>query len=167
MSKHEGVVGYISSTPKYGSYSFTIKGVDGFFKTGETRPPFKSGSFVRFEADDQKMVAMKTLESSFREDTTPSAAPKVIIDPRLEQEKSRQRSIHFQSAHKDAIEITKLMMESESIKLPTTLKHRYDAVLALVDELTNRFFTQFENGTTALPQSAEKKSIEEAKENLE
>lgn len=169
MAKYEGVVGYVNTTPKFGGYSFTLKGVDGFFKyPGDKKPDFKSLAYVSFECDDRKLVDKSTLKTAYRQDAAPAALPPpgTIKDPRIEADKARQRSIHFQSAHKDAIEITRLCVDKEIVKLPAAQAKKYDVLLALVDELTNRFFTQFENGSTSLPQT-EKKQNEESNDGTE
>lgn len=163
MSKYEGVVGYISPTPKFGGYSFTLKGIDGFFKyPGSERPAFKSLAYLSFEADDKKVIDKSTLKSAYRKDEAPTKLPEasVIKDPRIEADKARQRSIHFQSAHKDAIEIARLCVDKELIKLPAAQAKKYDVLLALVDELTNRFFTQFEQGHTNMPKTETKQQEE-------
>lgn len=164
MAKYSGVVGYISEKKWKDKtfYSFTLKGVDGFFGCGMTRPRFKVGGYVEFESEKNdkgfENVDLKTLKdspsapASSKDSAAPAAAPagnsQKYVDFRAEADKQRQKSIHFQSAHKDAIELAKFMVDKEFVKLPAAVNKKYDAVLVLVENLTDKFFAQFESEHT-------------------
>lgn len=63
----------------------------------------------------------------------------------------RDISILYQSSRKDAIPTLALLLEQGAIKLPADTKKadRYDAILALVDELTARFYLKAKAATDA------------------
>lgn len=161
MEQFKGTVGYIGEK-KWGTktfFSFTIKGTDGFFRTGVVRPSFKQGGYIQFEADAQKNVDMNSIvsigerapdevvkeQSAKIGGMAPGTKP---IDFRAEADKARQKSIHYQSAHKDAIEVAKYAVEKGLIRLPVSAPKGYDAFLALIDDLTQQFFTKFESEHT-------------------
>lgn len=166
--KYEGVIGYVSEKPYQNVtlYSFTIKGIDGFFRCGQKKPKEKVGSYISFLAEtDQKgnkNVDMESINGSVRQPAPPqnkdvpeghqSSQPvKAYADAQAEKElrkqaweQQKQRSIHYQSAHKDAIELAKFIVEKDFIKLPTAYTSKYSALMALVDDLTNKFFADYE-----------------------
>lgn len=163
--KFDGVVGYISEKSFGGKllYSFTLRGVDGFFRTGEEKPKFKVGSYVTFEAEkDAKgnmQVDLASISGSVRkpaDEKAPSAeaSKTVYVD-------NRQQAIHFQSAHKDAIEVAKFLVDKEMVKLPATTAKKMDAFMALVSDLTQKFFTEFESEHKVTEAAAESVDVED------
>lgn len=155
MAQFKGSVGYIGEKVFGGKkfYSFTLKGTDGFFRLGTNKPAFKVGAYVEFEADEKMNVQGEVTSLAHRDPEIISgaaAATKAIapINFREEADAKRQKSIHFQSAHKDAIEMAKFLVTGGFIAMPKTISKQYDAIAALVDMLTNHFYAQFEAGKT-------------------
>lgn len=120
-------------------FSFTLRGTKGFFRTGQTRPTFKEGGYISFEADDGLNVDVSTIESlSHKEpEITDSSKP---VAAYVDREDFRQRSIIYQSARKDALEFLNIEMAQDALKLPSNMPKRRGALLAELDTLTMRFF---------------------------
>lgn len=155
MTQFKGSVGYIGEKRFGGKtfYSFTVKGTDGFFRLGTNKPAFKVNAQVEFEADDVKNVIgeVKSLAERGPSDGGDSTvAGAKVVNFREEADAKRQKSIHFQSAHKDAIEMAQHMISAETVKMPTTASKKYKATLDLINELTDYFFQQFEAGKTEI-----------------
>lgn len=53
---------------------------------------------------------------------------------------ARDTSIQYQSSRKDALAVLPILFEQGAVSLPAKKEAKYDACLALLDELTNRFF---------------------------
>lgn len=125
-------------------FSFTLRGTKGFFRTGQTRPTFKEGGYISFEADDGLNVDVSTIESlSHKEpEVTDSSKP---VSAYVDREDFRQRSIIYQSARKDAIEVLNTMLAHDALRLPANTPKKYAALLAAVDALTVRFFADTAN----------------------
>lgn len=54
-------------------------------------------------------------------------------------------SIHYQSSRKDAIQTLGVLLANEAVKLPAKQADKYDAALALIDELTARYYLKLED----------------------
>ncbi len=74
-----------------------------------------------------------------RQDARPAAAKP---DTYANKEDSRQNSIVLQSARKDAIEVTKLLLQADAtgIKAKDTWATKHELLLALVNDLTRRYY---------------------------
>ena len=57
----------------------------------------------------------------------------------------RDISIHFQSSRNAAISTVDLLLKSEAVKLPAKQSDKYDAALALIDEITARYYLKLED----------------------
>ncbi len=130
-------------------YSFFLDGVDGLFKLGEKRPTFKEGAYVKFSTNDKLEVegeieaqvkAPAPVESKGEKvEKALTSYEKGIVD-RQTADENRQKSIHYQSARKDAIEVTRLALENGAYTLPAKKGLSEAALLAFIDRLTVRYF---------------------------
>ncbi len=149
MSKFTGVVSKTVERSYKGKklYSFFLRGHEGLFKLGETTPKFKEGSTISFEANEALIVEPNSITAAENAPATvvnkEKATATAFVDYRAEADKLRQRNINFQSAHKDAIEVAKFMIDKGFVKMPAKVADQYDVVLALVGELTTKFFNEF------------------------
>jgi hypothetical protein len=151
---YEGVVRSTLERPWKGKklYSFFLDGVEGLFKMGEKRPTFKEGSYVKFTADD-KLQVMGEVEAQNRAPVEAKAATTQQVQ-KVEKATSayedkdakRQKSIHYQSARNAAIEVIRLALEHGAISLGTKKGQMLDNLLGYVNEVTNRYFVDNENG---------------------
>lgn len=57
----------------------------------------------------------------------------------------RDVSIQYQSSRKDAIQTLDLLLKNEAISLPAKKADKFDAALALLDEITARFYLRLED----------------------
>jgi len=152
MLKFNGV---ISKTIERGGrnggklYSFFLRGQDGLFKLGTETMKFKEGAGIEFEANDKLEVNVESMKESVvkqatvADKTSASAGISAFVDHRAEENAARQRNINYQSAHKDAIEVTKYLIDKEIIKLPIKTASQYDIVMATIEELTGTFYDVF------------------------
>lgn len=54
-------------------------------------------------------------------------------------------SIHFQSCRKDAIQTLSVLLQHEAVKLPAKQADKMDSAMALLDELTARYYLKLED----------------------
>lgn len=57
----------------------------------------------------------------------------------------RDVSIQYQSSRKDAIQVLDLLIKHDAVSLPAKKADKFDAALALLDELTARFYLRLED----------------------
>ena len=132
MTEHQGVVETVHQN-KAGFYS--VKLPDGWYGTGtKTAPSLKQGDMIKFEYSMNGQYKNLDIKTLVKLDSAPAGdtQPKSTWVP----EKDRQKSIIFQSSRKDAIEIIKTAQAAGCLALPTKKADQFDALLALVDELT-------------------------------
>lgn len=53
---------------------------------------------------------------------------------------SRQKAIMYQSSRKDAVEVASALLGASALPMPAKADAKYDAFLAVVDDLTDRFY---------------------------
>lgn len=58
---------------------------------------------------------------------------------------ARDVSIQYQSSRKDALQVLPILLEAGAVSLPTKKDAKYDAALAILEELTNRFYVDIQN----------------------
>lgn len=144
-------------------YSFTLKGTQGFFRTGEKPVPAKEGNFVQFEADDKNNVSMDTF--CVVEKREPDIIPNGVTEApgikglaskayqlsspftkdeywrnKEERDIETQKTIQYQAARNSAIAAMDVAVSQGIVELPKTKGKSYDAFLAYIDHLTDRFF---------------------------
>jgi hypothetical protein len=159
----QGVVQKIIHNQQYGLYSFFMKGQDGMYSLGERAPTFKEGDSIKFETD-QKGKYLYAKDIVPWEGTGTGTAPPVQAVARSygrggfvggkagksDEEKAywankdlvaaeTQKRIEIQAARNAAIEAARFLVEKEYVKTPTKQADKYDAYLALVNQLTDEF----------------------------
>ena len=141
-------------------HSFTLAGVDGFFKTGRTPAPVKEGSFVEFEADDKNQVepaSIKVVPAPEAPIKAPELPPSTSApatpsywENRQKGDMDRQKAITYQAARKDAISVAELCASATGGDL--------EVVLGLIDDLTMRFAEDTERLRPEVPGFRPKKT---------
>lgn len=115
---------------------------------GFDEPKVKEGDYVKITASENdrgylQADEVKALKNApARSGGSATAAPSGNVS-------TTQRSIHYQSSRKDAIEVLKLLTSQDALPLSSAKTKageakRYDEIMALVDKLTVRFFNDAE-----------------------
>jgi len=155
VSNEDIVIGAIeqitSRTTAYGEmYDVEINGKR--YGHGKTKPKFVAGDCVKFSVIRNGQftnVRPGTMEKHDVAQSTPATAVLTAIEKApttgvtyASKEDSRQNSIVLQSARKDAIEVTKLLLQADAagIKAKDTWAVKHDLLLGLVNDLTRRFY---------------------------
>lgn len=140
------------------------------FGAGKVKPKFEKGDCVKFKVSRNGQWANVVPGSMEKhEGAAPTANTGLVkeLDKQVaagtiggyvavvpnqtrsyeEKESDRQRSILFQSARKDAIEVAKLMVQAECIGFKSTSKwaEKHDIVVAKINDLTRTFYHQAVN----------------------
>lgn len=180
----QGTVGYVSPGKPYRGktlYSFKLVNDETWYGMGEEQPQFSEGDMVRFEHDAKNGVDTTSLKTKKGE--APVAAPKPAGKSwgggkkdagreeywakKEESDAERQKAINYQSARKDAIEVMKLMVDKEMVKLPTKASDKFDGVLALIQEVTVRYYNETQNLTGTSATTSEEDEVPEGAESAD
>jgi hypothetical protein len=159
--KLQGVVQKINIKPYDGKslYSFFLKGQDGMFSLGERTPSFKEGDSIQFETvqkgryvnainvapwDGQGAVTAPPVAHTTRKlfgggVPSKSSEEKAYWAKRDANQEITQRKIEIQAARNAAIETAKFLTEKEFVKTPTKQADKYDAFMALVNQIADEF----------------------------
>lgn len=130
MSNQVGVVEIIS--PRGKAWNAKIDGK--WYGLGFSKPDIEVGNKVEFEV---KMNGKYANAENFTVTEAQSAvAPPV---PSYRRNDSTQKAIQFQAARNAAIEVVKLAVDKQLVKLPAKQSDQLDVVLALIDEITERY----------------------------
>ena len=144
-----------SRTTQYGDmYDVDVNGKR--YGCGKIKPKFIAGDCVKFTVTrNGNFVNVKpgTMEKHDVEAASPSTETLTAVSTAPaparstgmtyeDKDTNRQNSIVLQSARKDAIEVTKLLLQADSLGF--TAKHKWadkhDIVLAKINDLTRTFF---------------------------
>lgn len=118
---------------------------------GKYAPKFKEGDTVQFEYSmngkfanvDYKSVQVVS-EGAPSVATAASNKASFSKDDywldRAEKDIVNQKKIQYQSARKDALVVAGILLEQNAVTLPAAKNAKYDAILSLVDELTNTYY---------------------------
>ena len=133
MTAHQGIVEVVTRN-KADFYS--IKLPDAWYGTGsKTDPGINKGDMVSFEWEANgnfKNVKKGTLTKLEGAPQAGNSQPKAAWVP----DADRQKSIIYQSSRKDAIAICEVAQAAGVLALPQKKGDGFDALLALVDDLT-------------------------------
>lgn len=135
----QGRIDYINTRDtKVGTtYGIKVNGKEyGLFKD---KCPFPEGTVVKFQARENGNFTnvvkgtLEQVEAPTQEATSPSSASNSYD--------KRQKSIEYQSSRKLAADVLDSLIRAEAVPLPAKDK-RYEAVMALLDDLTWQFFEE-------------------------
>ena len=172
-------------------YSFKLEGDDDYYRTGQTKPEFEEGQSVAFEVDNKNNVDLETVEvletavkkgpkagaskgGGFRK-SAPAAGGRDDYWAKKE-ERDLEKDARYQKV--DIPRMTFCTSQDAAVSLVTAaLQHdclpkigtvsktaRLTALLAYVDEITDRFFRQ-RMGTAT--EATEEPAVEEETEEKE
>lgn len=141
-------------------WSFALKGQDGFFGCGYTKPDFEKGDVITFEATEVNGRMKADLSSVKRESSAiETSVPNTTSSGTgyAAKEDAKQKYIAWQAARKDALEFTNLTRELGLLpKLPANPGKAAEALVALVEEYTLRFYQD----TYAAPEREVSREVE-------
>lgn len=122
---------YTGRTP-----AFRLEG-DQIYYNAKTLPAFvQAGAFITFEAGElsRSGKGRDVVEGSIQQQTKASpAGPAASLG-------SRDESIQYQSARKDALVMVTLLLANGAVKLPEAPSKRAGVIEALVDRFTASYF---------------------------
>lgn len=139
MSDVTGTVEVVTTRGK----ATNIKVGDEWYGCGFKGFPYSKGDTVSFDVIQRgkyknvDMDSLKKVEGASSNSSSASNYSPASND-------NRQKSIAFQSSRKDAIEVAKIAVANELISIPAAKAKRLDVVLALIDELTVRYYAEVE-----------------------
>ena len=158
MNIEKGVVSDITTrqvTTKYGvKDTFSIKVGGEWYGCGFKRPDVEENDFIEFtwdangkyrnaNVDSIKKVAAAAAE---RAPAIPTSSAPMGQDDYWGRKESRdldtQKRIQLQASRNAALEATRILVDTGAVKLPATQNKKYEAILAVIDEITARFYHQ-------------------------
>ena len=147
MSDCSGEVQFVSKSQK-GFHSLKID--DVWYGYGMYAPKCEKGSTVSFSYEtkgDFNIIdskSFKVAEGAVSKPVVKSGGAAGTRDKywedKAETDKVQQRIRETHAARSQAIETVGALVDAGAVKLPVKESGRYDALMALVDELTNRYF---------------------------
>lgn len=144
-------------------YNFTLVNDETLYRTGFTNYDLKEGDQVEFEWEQTQygsdvkslQVTGHTEVDKNKANTSAGTAAnnyggkgnsrEDYWSQKAEDDKARQVIISFQAANKTAVDIVKMALEQEALSLGTAKAKKMDALLAAVDEVTERIFAQYQH----------------------
>ena len=143
MSTVKGVIQKVNSKDFNGKKIWSIKVNDTWYGAGYNQPKVNEGENVEFETTQRGQYwnvdgPINVLAASSASPATGGAkadgwAAKQAAD------EARQKIIQIQSSRNSAIEVVKIIVQAGALKLPTKQADQVDVILALVDELTDKY----------------------------
>ena len=152
-----GTVEIISAKPRGNGTAYGIKMSDGqWYGHGFVPPKFQKGDNVTFVHDGGQYKNIDVRSVQVTGGGVPQAAPQQAPAPQQGggRPNNTQVAIQYQASRNSAIALLEVMLQNAAVALPTKKSDQYDAILALVDDLTNQFHVKtdkvVENGGIVL-----------------
>lgn len=137
MQGHINKISTKQGTGRNGPWTMYNLEIDGtWYGCGFKKPDANEGDYVEF--DVVQKGEYKNAENVKRSAGQPAASPSGPA-PSIPVNK-KDVSIHYQSCRKDAIQTLGVLLTHDAVKLPAKAADKYDAALALINELTNQFY---------------------------
>lgn len=147
-----GEVQFMSKSPK-GFHSLKVD--DVWYGYGMQAPKCDKGNDIAFSytaKGDFKMIDSNTLEvTSVKTAVSGGGGSKSASsrdqywEDKAKTDVKQQRIREYHAARGTAVEVATLLVESGAVKLPQAEAKKYDAIVAVVDELTGRFVEDISN----------------------
>lgn len=175
-------------------YSFKLEGDDDYYRTGQTKPDFEEGQSIAFEVDNKNNVDLETVEvleaevkkapkagarpaarsGGFRKDAAASGGRDAYWEKKeardLEKDARYQKvdipRMTFCTSQDAAVSLVTAALQHDCLpKIGTVSKTaRLSALLAYVDEITDRFFRQRMGAATEVSDEDASEEAEETEE---
>lgn len=145
MAKIQGVIDFVNTRQtKVGEvYGIKVNGQEyGLFKT---KCPFPQGTLVEFQAT-QNGNFWNVDKGTLRKVEGEAAAAPAAVQATSTYD-ARQKSIEYQSSRNLAGQVLASLVAADAIAMPskTDKAARYDAMMALLDDLTWQFFEEVDS----------------------
>lgn len=137
-------------------YSFKLANDDTLYMCGALKPRVSKGDYIEFDVSEnargQKLVDVPTISIKEAKVVAASGSKTTSIrenwDARAAYWEAKEKRdietveprISYAGARNSAIAAAGVVLESGSFKLPAKEADKYEAVLGLIDELTDRFY---------------------------
>lgn len=153
----QGRVTFVNEKPWNGKtlYSFKLANDEALYMCGTDKPSIAKGDFIEFDAElnprGQSLVKTKSIKKKESEVVTPSsgAGREAYWQDKAKSDDTRQSKIEWQAARNSAIAAADVILKNGALKLPAKENAKYDAVMALIGDLTSVFFEQTKTLSTA------------------
>lgn len=149
MQGHVNKISTKQGVGKNGPWTMYNLEIDGtWYGCGFNNPNVPEGSFVEFDVVQKGQYTNANnvrLAQGMSAPQTPQAASTPAAPAQAPRVNSRDVSIQYQSSRKDAIQTLGVLLESEAIKLPAKQADKYDAAMALIEEITAQYYIKLEN----------------------
>lgn len=146
MSQMQGKVQFLNAKEWNGKtlYSFKLADQQPLFMCGTDKPELNQGDYITFEAKEnargQLQVNVKTIRAKTAEVVTPDKPWNNWQRPQGDDK--RQRTIEYQAARNSAIAAADVILSHQALKLPAKEAAKYEVVMALIADLTKKFFEE-------------------------
>lgn len=148
MQKIQGYIDKITTKTGHGKngpwtlYSILVN--DNWYSCGFDAPKAAESQYVEFDAEpngkyNPNVKNLQVVQAAAAAPAAVGGAPKALPVNK------KDVSIHFQSCRKDAIQTVGLLLQSEAVKLPAKQADKFDVAMALIDELTARYYLRLED----------------------
>lgn len=168
MANFQGKVAYYNEREWGGKmlYSFKLANDDQFYSLGEKDVKLSKGDYVSFAAkEDAKgrmQVDVRSIEVKAAEVAAPSTgtgggwkgksfggkpagARDSYWEEKAKADAERQPKIEWQAARNSAIAAAQVILANGGLKLPAKENAKFDAIVALIDDLTAKYFAETNN----------------------
>jgi hypothetical protein len=122
-------------------YSIKLEGDDTYYRCKANNPGDVVGKVVKFEVDGDNVTSKPEIIQSAPAEAA-KAAPAAGVSSSLGATlgSTRESSIHYQSARKDALQLVDIITRTGAVKLPAKEAAKLEAIEALVDSYTAQYF---------------------------
>lgn len=130
----------------YTMYNLQVNGE--WLGHGFTKPNAKEGDYISFDVEQKgqyKNITNVVVIPAPSKSSSGGSSSQEYVPPT----NKRDVSIAYQSSRKDALQFLDTMLQHDAIKLPAKADAKYDAALAILQELTNKFYLDLEDVVNA------------------
>jgi hypothetical protein len=122
-------------------FSIKLEGDDTYYRCKGNNPGDVTGKVVKFEVVDGDQVTSKP--EIVAQDVKPQNVQATQPTPGQMGQlgSTRESSIHYQSARKDALQLVDIITRTGAVKLPAKEAAKLEALEALVDSYTAQYFS--------------------------
>ena len=148
MNVAKGVVEKVFPN-KAGYYGVLVGGT--WYGAGKKHPNINQGDFISFTYSMNGKYANLDVNSIEKKESSSGAAPSVAAvakgnqrddywNKKAEKDENVQASINWQAARNAAINAVGMMLQNDIVAVPAAKAKKYDVVMSLIDELSERYF---------------------------
>ena len=124
---------------------FSINVNGEWYSCGFKAPNCQEGQYVEFDVVQKGQYKNAENVTPTQQASAPAGNGGTGAAPASMPVNKKDISIHFQSCRKDAIQTLGVLLGNDAVKLPAKQADKYDAALALIDELTARYYLRLDD----------------------